>query len=413
MAKANYYLKNQTNEQGQNLIVLYFNYEGQRLVYSTGQTIDPKYWNKAEQRAKKTLHGYKTLNGYLDSLQAKILELYRVCLSEGKNPSVKVLKQGLDLFLSKAEQKRERSFTDYFNEFLQVKSSTLQYKTIQKYKTFLNTITAFSKQSGQSLDFGNHDVKLYEKYIAYRAEQGKSDETTSKEIALWKTFLHWATEREYNHNHKFIRQFKTFERGKDVLSLTDKELFYLYNFDLSHNKKLEQIKDAFLFSCFTGLRFSDVVKVNKKMVQGNRLTLHQTKTTNKVSIYLTDYALSLLQKNNYEFLAFGNYYYNTLLREVFKMVGLDREISKIKISGNKKHESIEPLYEVITFHVGRKTYVSLSLEKGVRHEVVMTQTGHRKLATLQKYINVNSNVIEQEISEAWQGSKPKLKRVQD
>ena len=46
MAKTNYYLKSTPNGKGEQLIILSFSYSGSRLRYSTGQTIEEKYWNQ-------------------------------------------------------------------------------------------------------------------------------------------------------------------------------------------------------------------------------------------------------------------------------------------------------------------------------------------------------------------------------
>ncbi len=400
MAKANYYLKSDSNKTGESLIYLYFSYDGARLVYSTAQTINIKHWNKAEQRAKKSLAGFSALNNYLQTLEQTIFEIYRNASTSRTNPTISHLKQELDIFLNKKEAKRERTFIDYFHEFIEVKKATLKPRTIQKFNTFLTTVLAFSKLSKQVLTFENMEVKFYDGYVAYRANQHKSDETIYKEIGLLKTFLHWATDREYNGKTKFIRQFKTFEKEKEVLSLTDEELFILYNLSLTNSVQIK-VRDMFCFACFTGLRFSDVLQVSRNKVIGSTLELNQIKTKDKVSIHLSNFALAILERNEYSFPPLSNYHVNRILRQVATIAELDRVVSKLMISGKDSWEVEKPLKDAISFHVGRKSYVTISLKRGVRHETLMRQTGHKKLETLQKYISVSGAMKVEELNKAW------------
>jgi integrase len=251
------------------------------------------------------------------------------------------------------------------------------------------------------------DVKLYDGYIAYRVAMGKSDETIFKEIAVLKTFLHWSVDREYNTNTKFIKQFKTFEKVKDVLSLTEEELFTIFKLPLT-NKVHLQVRDMFCFACFTGLRYSDVLQVSPNKIIDSTLTLNQIKTTDKVTVQLVKFAVEILERNDYRFPQFSNFYVNKVLRKIAAEAKFERITSKLMISGKNRREEEKPLKDAISFHIGRKTYVTLSLKRGVRHEIVMSQTGHKDLKTLQKYIAVSNAMIAEELSQAWDKEPVKI-----
>ena len=62
---------------------------------------------------------------------------------------------------------------------------------------------------------------------------------------------------------------------------------------------------------------------------------------------------------------------------------------------------IKPKYELVTSHMGRRTFVTLSLEKGMRPEIVMKITGHKDYATFKRYIEITSKVKYQEMMKAW------------
>lgn len=409
MAKANFYLKSTPNDTGEHLIILSFSYDGERMIYSTGQTIDPKFWNKSDHRSKKSMTGYKTLNEYLQGLEQSVFSIYRKAASDNINPTVKHLKSELDLYLKKSEPKRERDLTEYFDEFITIKAPSVEPRTLQKYRTLLKTLKVFSQHTKTELSLETMDVKFYDKYIAYRVQANKSDETFFKEIALLKTFLHWCVLREYTSNIKFIKQFVVKERQKKVLSLTNDELFTLYHLNLE--KPIHQIiRDMFCLSCFTSLRFSDILQVSQQKVRDTTLSLFQIKTKENVSIQLSTFAMKILERNNFHFPKYSNYYANKVLRDVAKIAGFNRITTKLMISGNKRVEIVKPLHRAISFHLGRKSNVTLSLARGMRHEVLMTQTGHKKLATMQKYIAVSDQMIKDEVNQAWSSEEAKQKK---
>jgi len=62
---------------------------------------------------------------------------------------------------------------------------------------------------------------------------------------------------------------------------------------------------------------------------------------------------------------------------------------------------IKPKYELVTSHMGRRTFVTLSLEKGMRPEIVMKITGHKDYKTFKRYIEITDKVKHQEMMKAW------------
>src|SRR3982751_1437380 len=105
MAKTNFYLKPFVNKQGEQLINLVFNYQNQRLVYSTAQTINKRDWNdaKTEQRVRRSFKEYKSINDYLDELDVQVNAIYRTAKAKGKAVNNDFLRRELDAFLNKTD----------------------------------------------------------------------------------------------------------------------------------------------------------------------------------------------------------------------------------------------------------------------------------------------------------------------
>jgi len=70
-----------------------------------------------------------------------------------------------------------------------------------------------------------------------------------------------------------------------------------------------------------------------------------------------------------------------------------------------------PKYKRVSSHTARRTFISLSLENGMRPEVVRSITGHRNLKSFEKYIKVNPEAKKREMNNVWSMDFTPLKQV--
>src|SRR4051812_26530094 len=101
MTRVNFYLKKPKGHIS--LIVLHFWYGGDKLVFSTGQSVHAKDWNSEKQRVKsntKTISdGKHLLNNLLDNLQRVCIKAYNLEIQNGK-PEQSVLRKYLTDFIN-------------------------------------------------------------------------------------------------------------------------------------------------------------------------------------------------------------------------------------------------------------------------------------------------------------------------
>jgi integrase len=109
------------------------------------------------------------------------------------------------------------------------------------------------------------------------------------------------------------------------------------------------------------------------------------------------------QSNSYLFRVLSNPIVNRYIKEVGEKVGIDSTMTITKKQGGKAHEISEPKYKFISFHAARHTFIILSLEKGVRVEVVQKAVGHRDIKTTMKYVKLLGSVVKGEILKGWEG----------
>ena len=96
-----------------------------------------------------------------------------------------------------------------------------------------------------------------------------------------------------------------------------------------------------------------------------------------------------------------NMKYNIELKNIAKLAEIDMPVTIVEYVGAERIEVIKPKYEFVSSHMGRRTFVTLSLEKGLRAEIVMKITGHKDYKSFKRYIEITSKVKHQEMMKAW------------
>ena len=133
----------------------------------------------------------------------------------------------------------------------------------------------------------------------------------------------------------------------------------------------EQVRDMFIFSCYTGLAYSDLVKIKKSDVfkQGDDLCIRdkRTKTGQPYIIVLLPKAAEILKKYDYDLNRMSNQKCNDQLKLIANMAGIHINL---------------------TMHVGRHTFATWALTKGVDISTVSKMLAHSSVAMTEKYAQV-------------------------
>lgn len=132
----------------------------------------------------------------------------------------------------------------------------------------------------------------------------------------------------------------------------------------------EDIKNPFLFCCFTGLRFSDVKALRWENIENGVIILRMKKTKEIVRVPLSDNAKRFLPETKEKGLVFQIGPLNTLTR------GLKVWSKEAGVNKN------------LHFHVSRHTFGTLALEHGAAIYTVSKLLGHRNVETTQIYAKV-------------------------
>ena len=203
-----------------------------------------------------------------------------------------------------------------------------------------------------------------------------SHNTSLKYIKNLKTVIYFALKRGWLSNNPLERYQAKLEKI-DKEFLTEKELNSIETKQFD-NERLNEVRDVFVFCCYTGLAYSDVAKLNAQNVVfgikgGKQISIKRTKTNVTAKIPLLSKALQLLEKyQNNECCIFNN------------------KLLPVK-SNQKQNAYLKEIADIcccnkrLTTHTARHTFATLMLTKGASIESVSSMLGHTNIKTTQIY----------------------------
>lgn len=374
------------------------------IKLNTGQRIHPKYWDAKNQHVKKGYTGNQEFNLHLSSLKTEVLKTVRTLAQDGITTLEEAREPITTLVEGKSLKEVKVDFLEAYSYFLEFYKVNRKATTVSKYQTILKHLQAYAASKRIRLTFSSIDLRFHEGWTTYLIQvAGLTNNTVGKKISLFKTFMHWATDRGYNTNMAFTK-FKYSLTKVDIITLTEEELMGIYNLELAGKPSLARVRDVFCFGCFTGQRFSDVSGLKPEHIKGDTWHLHTQKTKDILTVPLNDFALEILAAyvpEGKKLPSISNQKTNEHLKELGKLAGIRDPVTITRYRGAEKIQRTEPKYMFIGTHTARRTFVTLSLEKGMRPETVMKITGHTDYKTFKKYIDLTSKVAESEMKRFW------------
>ena len=409
-----FYLERNKTVSKHKTIYAYVHEKGKGIFIHTNEKINIAYWDKSAQRAnlRKTKNHIlqselKMLNQYLDAFQNKIFAIIRNIRIE--NPT-----EDLDSIfgaLKKHFSSSKTSFFDSYAEYISLKKITLSSEAIQKQQRTMNLLRDFEKRGKMQISFKNINATFLEKFLVYLIKDNDMiNNTANKTISFFKTFLIWANKNGLTDNTAY-NTFKLKYEENEVIYLTENELMNLYSFQ-SDNERLKRVRDIFCFQCFTGVRYSDIENIRWENIKNNIWYLRTQKTKNVLEIPLNGFAVSIISKYSDHpnpLPVISNQRMNQYLKELCNEAGIDEPITIVKYQANERIEKVKKKYELVGSHTARRTFITLSIEKGMKPEVIMSITGHKSYKMMQKYLKIADKHKRNEMDKTWGSPLRKIK----
>lgn len=373
-----YNRKKHLNRQGKALIQIEAYLDKQKIYFSTHIYVYPEQWD--DRRKQIIAHPQdEELNRMIDE---SVLQLQRKELEYWKQGKV------ISLNLLKPQKTESESFSPELIAFGRkvIAQSWRKESTKRNLNTTLDILQVFRPSLRCNeltysflLDFENHLRQC--KY---------SVNTIAKHMKHLRTLTNEAIRQGYlSHNDYPFRNYRIKTETKTHKFLLPSELQLLENLTVADKyPELKHILDAFLFCCYTGLRYSDFTSLStENFITLNEklwLVFHSQKTGVRITIPLyllfQGKAIHILNK------------YKPQENNLFRLNGnstVNKNLERLR--------QLAHLHKHISFHTARHTHASLLLYQGVRITTIQKLLGHRSVKTTEIYSEVFPETIIKEL----------------
>lgn len=377
------------DEKGQVPIYARLTVNDQRCEFSIKRSVEPEKWISNVGVAKGTTEEIKNLNAHLSTVKLKLLEHYRHLLETNKPITAETIRNAY--FGITEKNKTIVEVFDYHNsQVKELLNKEFSFGTYERYCTALSHTKEFIQWKYKISDIEVKQINYqfiteFEYYL--KTVRKCSHNTAIKYITNFKKIIRicigngWLDKDPFT-NYKITlkeveREYLTQE---EIQTIADKEFA---------SSRLEQVRDIFLFCCFTGLAYADTKKLSKEHlimgIDGEKwIKINRTKTDTRSSVPLLPTAAAIIDKyavttkskaDNKLLPVLSNQKMNDYLKEIAAVCGINKNI---------------------TFHLARHTFATtVTLTNGVPLESVSKMLGHKSVRTTQHY----AKIIDRKVSD--------------
>lgn len=396
-------LKTQKEKEGKAPVYAAIKVNGEKTTLALKQSVTTRCWDIRKGMGKATTAEGRELNIYLEEVRQVLSECYRELQLRRRVISADAVKNA---FLRNGDDEHTLDeIADYHNETSKgvlAQATMKNYYTTQKYlrefvsgglkrKTFYLSELNYKFIQDFEVFLRNHQPVDHQKPLTTNG--------IMKHLERFKKMVNLACRIERLYRDPFEKYQLRFDRvEKDFL--TADELAALEQKD-TLLPRLSVVRDIFVFACYTGLAFVDVMELTPNdLVKGQDGGLWvktcRQKTTIPVNVPVLHEPERILTKyqeniravaNGTIFPKISNQKMNSYLKELAEICGISK---------------------VLTFHMARHTFATtVTLVNGVPIETVSKLLGHTSMRSTQVY----AKVIDRRVSEDMAVLKGKLKKL--
>ncbi len=369
MVKLNLHLRTPRSATGQG--ILNFLVAGHWI--STGIKLLPTEWDSKQKVVLKNCPYQAEANAEISYYYNKAQSF--LVLQKAANIPFKK-KNFIEFVFENAEFKSDPGFESLIKEYCEI--HPLSFMRVKHYKTLIKDIRVLTR----TLKLSEVDYKFTLQLRKYLLQKKNSENTITRKIRQVKAVVHYAQRTGLIKEDPLIGiKLKEQPGKKKFLTVEElRELEKLYEGETLPGN-LQNVLKAFLFSCYTGLRFSDIIGLTAGQIKNNQVTIRQQKTDKPVTVPLIKKAVALIGKNiqNKCFETICNQPTNRYLKRIMQCAGINKEI---------------------TYHCSRHTFATLSIYFGIPTDVVAELLGVN-MNTVKVYAKIIEDVKMREMQK-WE-----------
>lgn len=340
-------------------------------------------WSVEHSKLKTNTEEARRINKSLEGFKFKAFDYQRELMTEGKEVTLENIKAKWYGISLEKETMLMEVFKDHNEQMKALVGQEFSPLTLERYETSFRHTQEFMrwKYKIDDIDVKKLNYEFISNYEFWLKSVRKCDHNTSvKYLSNFKKIVHICMKHGWLDKDPFVG-FKMTKREVERPFLVEEELTRIFNEDFKM-PRLRQVRDIFIFCCYTGLAYADVKKLTREEIttgiDGKKwiwTSRQKTETTTRVPLMAR--ALEILERykddpqcvNQGRLLpVLSNQKMNNYLNEIADACSITKKM---------------------TFHTARHTFATtVTLSNGVPIETVSKMLGHRNLKTTQHYARI-------------------------
>lgn len=380
--------RNQVNKEGKCAIMIRITVDGEYERINSTLTIEPELWDSAASKAIGRSSKIAEFNKRIEDIRHVIKEHYYDILNRHGYVTAEMVKNAFTGVTAK-EESLVPLYLQHLEDTKKLIGLSKADPTYKKYERMYRRVVDFMKKKYNITDIPLREIKLSfitDLEFFLRTEYKYSQNTTYKCMKFFKQVIN----KGIRAGLIFVDPFNGYKISCERVDrgfLSEDELAKMMAKTFG-SKRLEQVRDIFIFACFTGLAYIDLANLRvdniQKMFDGRLwIVTHRQKTNTKVTVPLLPPALKILNKYEGQFLdgqllpIITNQKLNCYLKEIAEICEINKNL---------------------TFHLARHTFATtMTLGKGVPIESVSKMLGHTNIQTTQIYARITNDKISRDM----------------
>lgn len=364
---------------------------GKASEFNSRIKIDPLLWDQKGQKARGRTKEIQNINKTLIKIHTRLHKLYDESIDQGEGiPSVEKLKEAfftgksrehkyllLTIFDNLIAQKKELAD----NQVIKQSSADVFLCTKEKLISYMNIYYPDKELDIRKMDY--EFINGFEIYLKSRAKCGHN--TMIRHMRHLKQISTYAYKNGYLTKDPFYTITLSTKKTERSF-LTEEEIKKVIELDLA-DEVLNNVRNVFIFQCFTGLSYVDVKQLKYGNIRDGIIITYREKTGNRSIIPLLEMSRMIID------------IYSTAEKDhgdlIFPVYTSQRMNSYLKTIGD-----LSAINKTLTTHVGRHSFATLMISKGIAPEILSKMLGHTELKTTMIYAKILESKIIEDVKKA-------------
>ena len=408
MASVNF-LYRSTKEKAKLNLRLLFRHNNLDYVFGakTKVEVSKYYWTRQHRKKSKDIevtNMQTDINNELNKIENHILKAFNTTNPDKVNKEW-IINQ-VDLYYNPIQKEKTipTDLINYIDFYIDYRKNEVKKTSFKKFNVIKHKLKKLEKSRKKQILISDINNDFKNEFVSYCKNELYSQNTIQRELAIIKTFCIHARFLGLQTNYQ-LDSLRLDKQKVVNIYLTIEELNRIENIGIDKlSDTLDNAKDWLIISCYSGQRISDFMRFTENHIRvevdKHFLEFTQMKTGKLTTIPIHPKILEILEKRNGKFpYKISDQKYNDYIKQVCKLAEIDELVMGSKMNetekGIRKKEGIYKKYELVTSHIGRRSFATNFYGK-IPTTYLKNITNHSSEAMFLNYIGKSNKDLAKE-----------------